>query len=73
MLRKEHIAATCARKLVDYDLPLDKASNEDLERVWNEIFAKAYVKTIVLTEFIETTKLLELWIQSTKTHLISKH
>jgi len=49
-------------------LTLKKASNEDLERIWNEIFPSARVKTIVVTEFIEPKKLLEWWITSKHRH-----
>ena len=54
--------------LVGCDLTLKKASNEDLERIWNEIFPSARVKTIVVTEFIEPKKLLEWWITSKHRH-----
>lgn len=50
-------------RLVDYDLPLDKASNKELEKIWKEIFGNTHVETVVLTEFIEPKKLFKWWTE----------
>lgn len=52
-------------KLLNKDATLENASNEDLERIWKEIFEKAHVKTIVQTEFIDPQKLLE-WLKTSR-------
>jgi hypothetical protein len=43
------------------DVPLDKASIEDMERIWSKVFRSRKVKTIVLTEYIHPEKLLDWW------------
>lgn len=47
--------------LVEEGLPLEKASTDDIERIWSKIFAPAKVKTIVLTEYVQPQKLLDWW------------
>ena len=46
-------------------MTLENASNEDLEKIWREIFTIPQVKTIVSTEFIDPKKLLE-WLKASK-------
>jgi hypothetical protein len=52
-------------KLVSQGLTLENASNEDLEKIWGEIFTTPQVKTIVSTEFIDPKILLE-WLKASK-------
>ena len=52
------------KELVKSDLTLDEASEEELRKVWREIFSTTQVKTIVFTEFVEPQRLLQWWMTS---------